>query len=332
MKKFKQARHLFLLLAAWGILLIPATATAQQVEEFSLIRENAFVLNPALAGMNGWLHGTGTFRKQFTRIDQSPYTAMLAIDGKILGKNFGIGGYLIHDVTGPTGKSGATVSAAYNLQIYRGRSAKYSSKRSDHIISFGLSLSVVQYRLRGDQLDVNDPGDPDLYTSKGYKIFPDASFGVYYRYKDMLYAGVSAPQIMGLNVNYRGADGTAQVKKVQHLNILLGGKLTLARGNFWVEPVAAFRWVKGGPPQGDVGVRLTTYKVFFLGANYRSLNYMVFEGGFKVKELFNLSYAYDFNFSKYRADMGSTHEISLSFRIDKSDRTWKGRDRLRKSM
>ncbi|MBK8657483.1 MAG: type IX secretion system membrane protein PorP/SprF [Bacteroidetes bacterium] len=48
-------------------------AGAQQVEEFSLLRENAFSLNPALAGMNGWIHGTATFRKQFTKLDRSPF-------------------------------------------------------------------------------------------------------------------------------------------------------------------------------------------------------------------------------------------------------------------
>ncbi|MFN8298908.1 MAG: PorP/SprF family type IX secretion system membrane protein [Chitinophagales bacterium] len=298
--------------------------SAQQVEEFSLLRENAFTLNPALAGMNGWLHGTATFRKQFTRIDQSPYTAMLSMDGQIDGKNIGIGGYLIHDVTGPTGKSAATVAVAYNIPLYKKYSARYSNGTSKHNLSIGLSLSAVQYRLRGDQLAVNDPNDPGLYTTKGWKFFPDASFGIYYRYKQNFYVGVSVPQILGLNVNYRGNDGFAAIKKMQHVNVLLGGKIEWARGNFSIDPVASFRWVKGAPPQGDVGLRFNMYKIFWLGANYRSLNYAIFEAGFNVKNNFFLSYAYDFNFSKYRRDMGATHEISLSFRIEKKSRIWRG--------
>ena len=101
---------------------------SQQVEEFSLLRENAFVLNPALAGTQGYVHGTATFRKQFTKVEQSPYTALLAMDGEIKEKRLGIGGYIIHDVTGPTGKTSGTVSIAYNIPLYRN---KYQTMHRD---------------------------------------------------------------------------------------------------------------------------------------------------------------------------------------------------------
>ena len=105
---------------------------------------------------------------------------------------------------------------------------------------------------------------------------------------------------------------------------MLGGKIEWARGNFSIDPVGGLRWVKGAPPQGDVGLRFNMYKIFWIGANYKSLNYAVFEGGFNVKDVFKISYAYDFNFSKYRKDIGTTHEISLSFTVPKSGRIWRG--------
>lgn len=301
------------------------SASAQQVEEFSLLRENAFVLNPALAGQNGWIHGTATFRKQFTRIEQSPYTALLAIDGQIKDKNLGIGGYIIQDVTGPTGKTSGTVSLAYSIPLYKNKyTPRMSNGQANHVLSIGASVSVVQYRLQADKLLLDNPGDPELYTTRGSRIFPDASFGIYYKYKENFYAGVSTPQIMGLNINYRGMDGAAKIKKVQHLNILLGGKFEWARGNFSIDPVASFRWVKGAPPQGDAGLRFNMYKIFFVGANYRSLNYAIFEGGFAVKDIFFFAYAYDLNCSRYRKDLGSTHEITLSFKVPRTDRVWRG--------
>ncbi len=300
------------------------SSVAQQVEEFSLIRENAFTLNPALAGMEGYIHGVATFRKQFTRIDASPYTAMLAMDGEIKDKHIGIGGYILHDVTGPTGKTSGTISVAYNIPLYKKFSARLSNGRANHVLSVGISLSVVQYRLDATKLLLDNAGDPELYTTKGTRIFPDASFGVYYRYKEIFYAGISVPQIMGLNVNYHGQDGLAKIKTAQHLNFLVGGKYEWARGNFSINPVAGLRWVKGAPPQGDIGLRFMIYKVFWLGCNYRSMNYMVFEAGFNVKEYFKFAYAYDFNFSKYRKDVGSTHEISVLFNIPERGRVWRG--------
>jgi type IX secretion system PorP/SprF family membrane protein len=305
--------------------LLAAHVYSQQVESFSLLRENSFTLNPALAGMQGWIHGTVTGRKQFSKLDGAPYTAMLAMNGQIEGKNVGIGGYLIHDVTGPTSKSAITISAAYNIQLYRARAARYSSKRSDHILSVGISISAVQYRLRGDQLLVNDANDPDLYTTKGFKIYPDLSFGIYYRYKNNFYLGASAPQLMGLNIDYVGSDGIARIKKIQHLYLLIGGKIEWARGNFSIDPVAAFRWVKGAPPQGDVGLRFMAYKVFWVGATYRSRHYMVFDAGFNIKDKFSVLYAYDMNLNNYRRDIGSTHEISLNFDISRAQRVWRGK-------
>ena len=311
------------LLFAFSIL-ICATASAQQVEDFSLLRENAFVLNPALAGTEGYIHGVATFRKEFLSIEQSPYTAMFAMDGQIKEKHIGLGGYLIQDVTGPTGKSGASFAFAYNVPLAKKVNWHYTNGQVDHVLSIGASVSVVQYRLDGSQLLVNNQGDPGLYTSGGFKITPDASFGIYYKWKEQLYAGVSVPQIMGLNVNYRGADGTSEIKKVQHLNILVGGKIAWDRGNFSIDPVADFRWAKGGPPQGDIGARFVIYKVFWIGTNYRTVNYQVFEGGFNIKNVFQLSYAYDYNFSKYSKDVGATHEISMSFNIARSSRVWRG--------
>jgi type IX secretion system PorP/SprF family membrane protein len=313
-------RNWLLFLSFWFLIL---GSSAQQVEEFSLLRENAFILNPAIAGTQGYVHGTASFRKQFTRIEQSPYTAMLAMDGEIKEKRLGVGGYLIHDVTGPTGKTAATASIAYHIPLFKKHSARLSNGRANHVLSIGASISVVQYRLQADKLLLDHPNDPELYTSRGTRIFPDASFGVYYKWKDKLFAGVSVPQIMGLNINYQGNDGNAVIKKVQHVNVLVGGKVEWARGNFSINPVAAFRWVKGAPPQGDMGLRFVMYKIFWIGANYRSLNYMVCEGGFNVKDVFRIAYACDFNFAKYRRDIGSTHELSLSFSVPDNKRTGK---------
>lgn len=312
----------FLFLAFVGV--ITHKVHAQQVESFSLVRENAFVLNPAMAGTQGYIHGVATFRKQFTRITESPYTAMLAMDGEIKEKHLGIGGYVLHDVTGPTGKTSGTVAVAYHIPLQKRYGTRYSNGRANHVLSIGASLSFVQYRLRADKLVLDNPGDPQLYTSRGSKFFPDASFGIYYKWKEKMYAGISVPQIMGLNIDYRGTDGEAKIKTVQHLNFLVGGKIEWARGNFNIQPVAALRWVNGAPPQGDVGLRFEMYKIFWVGANYKSLNYMVFEGGFNVKDIFRIAYAYDFDFSKYRKDMGSTHEICASFTIPKSGKIWRG--------
>ena len=293
---------------------------AQQIENFSLLRENAFVLNPAVAGTEGYIHGVASFRKEFLQIKQSPYTAIYAMNGMILSKNIGLGGYLIDDVTGPTSKIGANLAFAYNLPIKR----KYNNADPDHILSFGASVSVVQYRLNGAELQPENPSDPQLTKTMATKIFPDASFGIYYRYKDNFFAGFSVPQIMGLNINYHSSNGTAAIQTVRQLNLLVGGKIPFDRGKLSIDPIADLRYEKGAPLQGDIGFRFTVKNMVWAGINYRTKNYMVFEAGFNVKDVFKLSYAYDLNVASYTQEVGGTHEIALSFNVIKSSKIWRG--------
>jgi type IX secretion system PorP/SprF family membrane protein len=192
------------------------------------------------------------------------------------------------------------------------------------MLSFGASVSIVQYRLDGSQLQPNNPGDPQLVSTNVFKIFPDATFGVYYKYRDNFYAGFSVPQIMGLNINYQSQDGTAAIKTVQQFNFLTGGKIYLDHDKLSLEPVADLRYEKGSPPQGDIGMRFTYKNIFWVGYNYRTVNTSVFEAGFNVKDVFMLSYAYDLNMSSYTQQIGGTHEISLSFNVVKKSKIWRG--------
>ena len=129
---------------------------------------------------------------------------------------------------------------------------------------------------------------------------------------------------MGLNVNYQSSDGTAAIKTVQQLNFLTGGSIPLNRGLLSLDPVADFRYEKGAPAQGDIGMRFAWKHKVWVGINYRTQNYVVFELGFNVKDVFKLSYAYDLNTASYTQEVGGTHELSLSFNVIKSSRIWRG--------
>jgi type IX secretion system PorP/SprF family membrane protein len=162
------------------VLLFAGHMSAQQIEEFSLVRENAVALNPAMVGIRGFLAGEATFRKQFTQLNGAPYTAYLMMEGQVADKNFGIGASLIQDQTGPTGKTGLTVAASYQLKLgkqykYAASSVGHYNTESDHMITFGLSVSLMQFRLNGSELQPNQPGDPQLYTSNAYKLTPDVA-------------------------------------------------------------------------------------------------------------------------------------------------------------
>lgn len=303
-----------------AVMLISGAVSAQQIWEFSLLRENAVALNPAMVGSRGFLAGEATFRKQFTQLNGSPYTAYLMMEGQVENKNVGIGASLIQDQTGPTGQTGLTVDASYQLKL--GSSSKDGNRfntATTHMITFGLSVSLMQFRLNASQLQPNQSGDPQLFTSNAYRIMPDVAFGVYYQWHEHLYAGFSVPQVMGLNTNYNGRDGASAIKTVQHFNALLGGKIQVVKHKFSIDPVGGFRWVKGAPAQGDIGTRLTFLDGIWVGGTYRSLNTFVLDAGIEIMGLVRVCYAYDYNFSSYTSDIGPTHELTLAFKFNKEN-------------
>jgi type IX secretion system PorP/SprF family membrane protein len=315
-RTFKIATYLF------SFLLLSSSVNAQQIEEFSILRENAVALNPAMVGIKGFLAGEATFRKQFTQLNGAPYTAFLMMEGQVADKNVGIAGSLIQDQVGPTGKTGLSLSASYHLKL--GKKYKYSATENghynteaDHMITFGLSFSLMQFRLNGSELVPNQQGDPQLYTSNAYKLTPDVAFGVYYQWMNHLYAGVSVPQLMGLNVNYTGRDGVSAIKTVQHLNFLLGGKIEIVKHKFSIDPIAGFRWVDHAPYQGDIGARLTFLDGIWVGGTYRSASTFVIDAGIEIKGIVRLCYAYDYHFASYSMDIGPTHEATLAFKFNR---------------
>ena len=295
---------------------------AQQISEFSLIRENAVALNPAMTGVQGYMSGLATFRKEFTQISQSPYTAFAMMEGQIADKNIGIGGSMIADQTGPLGRTGVSISASYQLKLgstydYVNSERGHYNTISDHMITFGLSLSFMQFRVNGSELNPLQTGDPQLFGNNVYKLAPDAAFGIYYQWMHHLYIGVSVPQILGLNESFTGHNGVAYVQTVRHINAIAGSKIDIVKGKFSIDPVAAFRWVKNAPPQGDAGLRFTFLNSIWVGGTYRSLNTFVLDAGVEIKTIVKICYAYDYHFASYTTDIGPTHELTVAFRYNK---------------
>ncbi|MFN8308664.1 MAG: PorP/SprF family type IX secretion system membrane protein [Chitinophagales bacterium] len=320
----KKIIHTLLLLMLAGI-----GAKGQQIEQFTLVRENAVALNPAMVGAKGFLAGTATFRRQYVNLNQSPYTAFVQMEGQVEDKNVGVGGAFIHDNTGPVGKTGVTLSAAYQIrfnkyELLQEDNVHYNDENR-HMLCIGLSFSLMQYRLNATLLHPEMQYDPELYSSHAYKLLPDVSLGVWYQWKRNFYAGISVPQIIGLKVNYIGKDGTSGIKLVQHLNFMVGGKINIKEHKFSIDPVGALRWENNAPPQADLGLRLTFLDALWIGANYRTKSAMIFDAGVELKGLVRICYAYDLELTKYRNDIGGTHEVCLGFRFNKenlSDRKW----------
>lgn len=297
----------------FGVLLM---LKAQQVEEFNLVRENFIALNPALAGSGGFMNVTAAFKRQFTSVNNSPYTAFLNFNTQLATNHFCLGVTGIYDATGPSSKGGASIQLAYPINFNKKYRETFLGKQS-HFLSLGLQASIYQYRIDGTKLLVNDLGDPELAFTNATKVFPDAGFGIYYQYKNYFNVGVSVPNLVAIDINYQSSTTDIKIRKIPHLYFVAAGSYEVATNRIWLEPVLSMRWVNHAPFQAVAGVRLSFIKWFWVGFNYRTMNAMNMEAGVTIKDRLRIGYLMDFILEAYRPDVGLTHEVGVQVFFNK---------------
>lgn len=288
----------------------------QQLPDFSFFKENQFAYNPAMAGNEQNMFVYLSARRQWSKIDKSPTSINAAFHTPLKNDALNVGATIYNDFTGPTSYTGIGGTFAYRIIFSRYRPGVSEYKA----LSFGLSASVVQYRLNGHLLELDDPNDPEVIAASGSQFFPDASFGIYYHTKKF-YVGAAIPQLLYLNVPIAARENKTTFKKVQHYYLAFGGKIFIRDGynlrDLSIDTDFNLHYVIGSPPQGFASARFTVEELCFVGLGYRSVSALIFQAGVTIKNRFDIGYSYDLELSNIRGDLGSVHEVYMSFELKK---------------
>ena len=305
---------------AWCAL---ATAThAQQLPLLSNLQESAGALNPAAIAtayhvFEHDLSVVGVHHSQWQGLEGAPRTSQLSAD--VLFDDYGpfspnIGVYVVNDQTGPTG-----FTAAY---------AKLGGVVSDDLyyrgVSFALQLGVSQYRLRFDELELRDE-ETVLAAGDDGRVSPDAGLGVY-AYQRMgntvAFAGLSVPQVFGLDLSFRGTDGDVVTQRYRHYYAQVGAIVDLAEESYF-EAFAWGKYVPGLTPNVSVTTRYQTPSPFYVGVGGTSALSLHAETGVLLGDrggsaaLFRIGYAIDYAFADYGSYAGATHEVALHYTFNR---------------
>jgi type IX secretion system PorP/SprF family membrane protein len=294
---------------------------AQQIPLFTQYREMHGILNPAavpygfLTNQNKTSFGVLN-RRQWLNMPNPPTTQILR------GEHFAAdrtgvamlaGGYLINDQTGPTGFTG----------LY-GRIAGVITNDADvGGVSFGLSVGAVQYRLKTTELKLRDDGDIRAIDDRS-TVYPDLSIGAFWYQKfpdisdDYVYAGVSVPQMMGLDLNVTDVDKTLHYQRVRHYYASAGWYHFFDEGSF-IEPSVWVKYVKNVPLNVDFNLRYQAANTFWVGAGSSLMGNIHAELGFILGKNvgfdsnFRVGYGFDYSSQTYGSFVGTTHEVNLSY-------------------
>ncbi len=276
--------------------------SGQQLPQYSQYMFNDFVINPALAGVQDYYQIRTNHRFQWVGMVDPPLTNSIAFYGPHSSMDMGFGGYIYTDVTGPTSRTGATGSYAYNIAINR-----------DIRLSMGLSLSMLQYRIDGTQLAPEDPSDHVFPGTVSTSYVPDAGIGVY-MYGDGFYAGFSVAQL--LNNNLKIFDEKSGLNKLKSHFYLTGGYRFEVDRDCILEPALIVKATAPKEIRFELNTKVEWQEMVWAGIGYRFHEAISLIIGYNYDDKFYFGYAYDIGITDLRKYNLGTHEIMIGYRFN----------------
>lgn len=322
MKRGRSYIILLLLTMLW----LPAKS--QQLPLFSQYVMNGFILNPAMAGYDGFASVNTTARQQWLGIKDAPQTfsaswqtRLLARSYRIIGhpvreKNMlvpstkgrvGLGAYVINDVNANMARTGLQFAYAYHIFL------------DNHQLSFGLAGKVFQYRIADENLSFGSGEDPLINAGIRYVGYiPDIDFGMYLT--DMNYfIGASVNNLVQTSIN--SSRNVLDIRVLRHY-WLMGGYKFYVGEDLAIEPNVMLKTTEQLIPQFDIGTKVFYMDDFWAGFAFRTDGSLITLLGIHNRGLF-VGYAFDLSFSSIQRFNYGTHELSISYKLGDNARRYR---------
>jgi len=310
------------------LILASTLVRAQQLPVYSQYMMNGFLLNPAIAGHEGYTAINLTAREQWAGIKDAPGTYAVSYQTRLLKNSYisrsasirrrkrvmsrsgrvGYGFYAFTDMAGAFNRTGLQGAYTYHIPLDRSQ------------LSFGVSLTGYQFRINEDKMKLLDQDDQLLLNTEKSAFIPDANFGAYYTDQN-LYAGISAMQLFQTPLKL-GADKEGPgYRMIRHYFIMAGYRFELSR-ELLIEPSFLFKTTEDFIAQIDVNTKLYIQENYWAGISWRTggsysmveetMNgkgsSLIIMGGVRVDK-FYFGYAFDYTFNAIGVRSLGSHEI-----------------------
>jgi len=317
---------LFLAIIPTGLL------NAQQVPLYSQYMLNGFLLNPAVAGSEGYTAINLTAREQWLNFQDGPATYALSFQTRLLkksyisrassvrmrsrsnsrGSNVGLGGYIFNDRNGAVERTGLKGTYAYHIKLRQSQ------------LSFGLSLVAYQFRLNEDKIILEDPND-NLWAGADKAVFiPDADAGVYYMGRNY-WAGISVDQMFEsvLKIGYTGYDQY----KMERNYYLMGGYDIEINRDWIIAPSTLVKFAENGKIQTDLNAKFYYQQSYWGGVTYRTGHSIIVMAGLSIDKLV-FGYAFDIGLNSIIKHSFGSHEFMFAAKFGDNARRYRWLNRF----
>ncbi|MBA4321556.1 MAG: hypothetical protein C0408_01940 [Odoribacter sp.] len=306
---------------------------SQQLPIYSQYLYNKFLINPAVAGSDGYTSYSLTAREQWVGYYGAPSTFSFSGQTRLLKRSYilkqtkikkamyrpksdgkvGIGGIVFSDKNGLVQRTGFQASYSYHLWLQQSTQ-----------LSLGLAFTGYHFKIDEKLINFEDPNEPWLNNDLRRGIFvPDATFGVYLlnaKYS----VGFSADQLFQSAVRI-GTAAYDKFKMSRHYYIFGSYNFTSGPYNEF-QPSLLFKMSEQLKPQADAGLTYIYNQAFWAGLAYRTSGALIANVGVKYQKIF-FGYAIDFTLQEIQRITYGTHEITIAFKFGDNSRRFRWLDR-----
>jgi type IX secretion system PorP/SprF family membrane protein len=306
---------------------ILGTAVAQQVPMYSQYIMNGFLINPSLAGRDGYSTVNLTVREQWVGMKGAPSTYAASFQTSLVSNSFnsrtkharkklfkipkdakvGLGGYLFNDNNGMIHRTGLQAAYAYHISMGQAKDGISNS------LSFGLALTAYQHSINEKDLLYSYNDDPYLNAYDRSVFITDVNFGVSYA-ASSYYLGFAMTNILRGSLVF----GNSSDNKTGELGyFFLTGGYNFPLDAHWTLKPSAF--IKSSDmlfksTQLDLTTRIYYRDSYWAGLSFRTNDAIIAMIGLKYK-MFYFAYAFDVALTDIRKQTLGTHELTLAFKF-----------------
>ncbi len=308
-------------------------ASGQQLPIYSQYLYNKFLINPAVAGSDGYTSFSLTAREQWVGYSGAPRTFSFSAQTRMLKRSYilkrsnvrrsiyrpktdgkvGLGGYVFSDKNGLIQRTGIQLAYSYHMWL-----------RNSTQLSMGLAFTGYHYKIDEKEINFEDPNEPWLNNDLRRGMFvPDATFGIYLlnaKYS----AGFSADQLFEASLKI--GDYAYKNFKLDRHYYLFGSYNFELNSLINLEPSFLFVMSEQLKPQADIGLTYIYANAFWAGLAYRTSGALIANVGVNYQNIF-LGYAFDFTLQEIQRLTYGTHEITLALKFGDSARRYRWLDR-----
>jgi type IX secretion system PorP/SprF family membrane protein len=291
------------------------------------------MINPAVAGSDGYTSASLTAREQWVGYSGAPRTFSFSWQTRILKKSFilkqtrvrrqvfrpksdgkvGFGGYVFSDRNGLIQRTGFQVAYSYHMWLQKSTQ-----------LSLGLAFTGYYYKIDEKQINFEDPNEPWLNNNLRRGVFvPDMTFGAYLL-NTKFSVGFSADQLSQAAAKI---GGTAYKNYSATRQYYLFGSYDFSEGLYTIiQPSFLLKMSETFKPLADIGATYIYNQGFWAGLAYRTSKALIINVGVKYQNIF-FGYAYDYTLQEIQTITYGTHELTVALKFGDNTRRYRWLDR-----